>query len=120
MGITHMLNSTMTVQRPTVSNTGGRKSKAWSAHLSGVACRAHQLSGSELARYGAERGVNRWRFSVEPGNDIKRTDRILFTDRDGVLHTVDVDSSVDSSQGMRSLSTIRVIEGEEVTSADQS
>jgi head-tail adaptor len=110
-----MLNRTMTVTRPTYSTTSGRTDVSFSAHLSGVPCRAHQLSGSEAVRSGAERGVNLWRFSVPATYDIKRTDRVTFADPDGVSHVIDVQSVRNSSHGFDSTSIIKVIEGEEVT-----
>ena len=116
--IGHMLNRTVSVYRKTNSTTAGRKTASYASHLSGVKARIHQLSGSELARYGAERGVNLWRVSVEPENDIVRTDRITFVDPDGTSHYLHVEGMTNSSNGFQSLSVIKVLECEEVTGGD--
>lgn len=116
--IGHMLNRTVTVMRKTNTTTAGRKTASYAAHLSGVAARLHQLSGSELARYGAERGVSMWRVSVEPGNDILRSDRITFTDPDGVSHYLHVDGVTNSSNGFQNAAVIKVLECEEVSGGD--
>lgn len=115
--IGHLLNKTITVKRPSPTTSGGRTTISYGAHLSGVAARLHQLSGSDLAQYGAQRGVNVWRISVDPGNDIIRGDQVLFTDADAVTHTMAVQSVRNSSQGFGSIPAIKVMECEEVTNA---
>lgn len=116
--IGHMLNRTVTVMRKTNTTTAGRKTASYYSHLSGVAARIHQISGSELSRYGAERGVNLWRVSVEPSNDILRADRLTFSDPDGTSHYLHVESVVNSSNGFNSLPVIKVLECEEVSGGD--
>ena len=116
--IGHMLNRTATIMRKTNVTTAGRKTASYAAHLSGVPCRFHQLSGSELSRYGAERGVNIWRGSMEPSVDVIRTDRVTFVDPDGTSHYLHVESVTNSSNGFQSLSVIKVLECEEVTGGD--
>lgn len=110
MGVAHMLNTTITVTRPTQNTTKGNKVSAFAAHLSAVPARCHQMSGSEAASYGAERGVNPWRISVEPGNDIQRGDRVSYTDPLGTARTIDLVEARDSSGD----NVIRVLIGNEV------
>ena len=110
MSIMHMLNSTMTVTRPASSTSAGTHADTYNAHLSGIACRWHQLNPSEAIQYGAERGVNLWRGSCDAGNDLARRDRCVFTDDQG-SHTVDVEQAWDSS----GMAIIRVMIAREVT-----
>lgn len=105
-----MLNNTMTVTRPTNSASAGTHSDSYGAHLSAIACRWHKLSPGETIAYGAEREVSLWRGSCEPGNDIARRDRCVFTDQQG-SHTVDVEQTWDSSGH----NTIRVMIAREVS-----
>ena len=115
MSIAHMLNRTMTITRPADVVTAGRTATTYSAHLSAIPCRWHQLSGSEVVRSGGERGVSIWRVSFDASHDIKRRDRAAFTDADGVTHTIDIASVRNSSQGFGSSAVIKVMEGEEVS-----
>lgn len=113
MSVASMLNRTCDIERATYSTSAGTTSVSYAAHLSAVKCRAHQLSESELVRFGAERGQRVWRFSVEPGNDIVRTDRIKYTDLASVQHVIDVTSVHNSGEA----GIIKVVTGDEVTGA---
>lgn len=111
--IAHMLNTTITVTRPTQTTTKGSKVNSFQSHLSAVPARVHQMSGSEAVSYGSERGANPFRISVEPGNDIQRGDRVSYTDPLGTVRTIDLQEARDSSGA----NVIRVLIGIEVKGA---
>lgn len=108
--ISNMLNTTITVTRPATATVKGGKTVTFNAHLSAVPARVHQMSGSEAQQYGAERGVNPWRISVEPSRDIQRGDRVTYTDVLGNSHTIDIEEA----RGSSAAGVIRVLVGTEV------
>jgi hypothetical protein len=111
MSVRTMLNNTLSVERPVIAVAGGRSTTTYSPHLDAVPCRVYQLSGAEAMRSGAPRGVNAWRATVEPA-DIRRTDRLIFTDDGGVAHRVEITSVAQS--GFGGSSVVLVIDGTEV------
>lgn len=111
MSVLSMLNNVTSVLRPVITVTGGRSTTTYEPHLSGVACRAYQLSGAEALRSGAPRGTNVWRITVEPA-DIRRTDRLVFNDDGGVAHRVEITSVAQS--GFKLPSVVMVLDGAEV------
>jgi len=111
--ILHMLNKTCSVTRPAkaTSTSTGVTSDTYAAHLSGLSCRIHRMSGQEAVKYGAERDTRLWRVSFESGVNIERRDRIAYTDVNAVARTIEVQQAYDSGES----GIIRVCIGEEVT-----
>jgi hypothetical protein len=99
MGIQHMLNTTITVKRPSPTTTKGSTSYTFASHLSAVPAHVHQMSTSEQPNFnGAERQLKMWRISVQPLIDIAENDQVIYTDELSATRTMEVIEARGSSE----------------------
>jgi len=80
--ITHLLDKTITIRRPTASvDAGGGPVETMANHLTGVRARIQPSGGREVRQYGGMLAEVDGSVFVDGGQDIKADDEILYGSR---------------------------------------